>query len=79
MDQLDIEIAAYKRMSEYLEANHWRQWVIIHDEELIGAFDDFQVAADQAVRRFGRGPCLLRQVGAPPKTIPFYVRYNADS
>ena len=79
MDQLDIEIAAYKRMREYLEANHWRQWVIIHDEEFIGAYDDFQVAADQAVRRFGRGPCLLRQVGAPPKTIPFYVRYNADS
>ena len=38
MDQLDIEIAAYNRMRDYLEANHKGEWVIIHDEELIGAY-----------------------------------------
>lgn len=79
MDQLDIEIAAYNRMRDYLEANHKGEWVIIHNEELIGAYQDFQIAADQAVRRFGRGPCLLRQVCAPPKFIPYYVRVNANS
>ena len=70
MDQLDIEIAAYNRMREHLEANHNREWVVIHDEELIGTYEDFQDAAKTAVKRFGRGPCLIRQVGRPPRTLP---------
>ena len=70
MGQLDVEIATYNRMREDLEANHRWEWVVIHGEELVGIFDDFQVAADTAVRRFGRGPYLIRQVGRGRRILP---------
>ena len=70
MGQLDVEIATYNRMWEHLETNHHLEWVVIHGEELVGTFDDFQVAADTAVRRFGRGPYLIRQVGRGRRTLP---------
>ena len=71
--KLDVEIAAYEGMQEELESKHHLEWAVIHGEELIGIYEDFQVAADQAVRRFGRGPCLIRQIGAPPIVLPRYL------
>ena len=78
MDQLDVEIAAYNRMRDYLEANHKGEWVIIHNEELAGTYKDFQDAAKTAVKRFGRGPYHIRQVGDFPRSIPFYVRVHGN-
>ena len=81
MDQLDVEIAAFNRMRDYLEANHMWEWVIIDNEELIGTFEDFQVAAQTAVKLFGGRPCLLRQVGRPPFQLPPFSlvqRVHAD-
>ena len=69
MAVLDKEIAAYDGMRDYLEANHFGQWTVIHDDELVGTYDDFQEAAQEAVSRFGRGPYLIRQVGAGPITL----------
>ena len=73
MGELDVEIATYNRMREQLEANHHLEWVVIHGEELVGTFDDFQVAAKTAVKRFKREPFLLRQVGRGPRTLPTSV------
>ena len=73
MGKLDVEIAAYERMQEYLETNHHLEWAIIHKEELIGTYQDFQDAAKVAVKRFGRGPYLIRQIGAPPRMLPASV------
>lgn len=67
---LSAEIAAYERMQTELELDHFGKWVVVHDEKLFGAYEDFQEAADQAVRAFGRGPFLIRQVGAGPITLP---------
>ena len=81
MAKLSEEIAAYERMRNVLEADHFGQWVVIHDEEVFGTYDDFQEAADAAVRRFGRETFLLRQIGEPPITLPASVLYhpvNAD-
>ena len=64
------EIAAYNEMRDELERKHLYDWVVFHDEQLIGAYEDFQDAAAKAVRRFGRGPYLIRQVGAAPLTLP---------
>ena len=78
---LDGEIAAYNAMRFELERDHLYEWVVFHDEQLIGAYEDFQDAAAQAVRKFGRGPYLIRQVGAPPRTLPaslMYRRVSAD-
>ena len=83
MGVLDKEIAAYERMRDRLEREHFLQWVVIHGEELSGTYDDFQDAAADATQRYGRGPYLIRQVGAPPATLPASVMFrpvtHADS
>ncbi len=73
MADLNAEIQAFERMLPRLEAEYMDRWVLIHDGELIDAFDTFDRAADDAVRRFGRGPFLIRQVGALPDTLPVSV------
>jgi hypothetical protein len=82
MADLQFEIDAYQRMEGDLKANHDGRWVLIHDGALIGAFESFELAAGDAVKKFGRGPFLIRQVGAPPTTLPISVLYawsNADN
>ncbi len=76
MSDIDREITAYESIRKDLEAQHMGQWVLLHDQKLIGVYDSFQVAAENAVRRFGRGPYLIRQVGAPPVILPASVMYN---
>jgi hypothetical protein len=43
---------------------------------LIGTYETFDQAARDAVRRFGRGPYLIRQVGSSPITLPESVMYH---
>lgn len=73
MTGLKKEIKAYEAMLDYLERKHFGQWVIFRNEQLVAAHADFQDAAQDAVSRFGRGPYLIRQVGAPPIVLPPYV------
>ena len=60
---LDKNIAAYEKMRDYLETEHFHKWVVFYDKEFIGSYDDFQDAGYDAMKRFGRGPYLIRQVG----------------
>jgi hypothetical protein len=76
MADIDKEIAAYEKVQADLEAHHTGKWVLFHDLQLEGVFDSFESAADEAVRRFGSGPYLIRQVGAPPVTLPASVMYS---
>ncbi len=69
MAEIEIEIAAYERNRDSLERDHFGKWVVFHDEKFIGAFDDFEEAAQTAVARFGRGPYLIKQVGEPPRVV----------
>ena len=73
MTSLKKEIKAYDAMLDYLELKHFGQWVIFRNQQLVAAHADFQDAAQDAVFRFGRGPYLIRQVGAPPIVLPPYV------
>lgn len=67
---LENEIAYYEaNLGEY-EKYYQGKFVVIHGSEFIGAFDSFENAAVEAVRRFANGPYLIRQVGAPPPSIP---------
>ena len=66
MSGLKEEIAAYKRMRDDLELEHLGKWVVVHDEKLAGIYDSFEVAADNPVQRFGRGPYLIKRAGEPP-------------
>lgn len=76
MAELAQEIAAYDAMRADLEAAHLGKWVVVHDQELVEVYDSFEGAAEDAVRRFGRGPYLIRQIGAPPVTLPASVLYR---
>jgi len=76
MAEIDSEIAAYDAMREKLETEHMAKWVMIREGQLISVYDSFEAAAEDAVRKFGRGPYLIRQVGAPPVTLPASVMYS---
>ena len=78
MAELDQEIGAYEGMKSELEAHHMGKWVLIHDLTLTKIYDSFEFAAEDAVQRFGRGPYLIRQVGAPPVTLPASLMYRPD-
>jgi len=73
MATLHDDIAAYDTMSGELELDHFGKWVVFHDAAVSGFFEDFQAAATAAVKRFGRGPYLIRQIGAPPAMLPMSV------
>lgn len=63
---LEREIQAYKAMEVDLFKHHTGKWVVIHGGKLVDAFDTLDAAATEAVRRFGRGPYLIRHVGIAP-------------
>ena len=76
MAKLSEEIAAYERMQDLLETDHFGEWVVIHDGELIGAYTAFEDAAETAIRRFGRGPYLIRRVGRGPIRLSSSLLYG---
>jgi hypothetical protein len=76
MAQLSEETAEYEKLQADLEAGHPGKWVVIHNKRLEGIFDSFDAAAESAVERFGRGPYLIRQIGARPVTLPASVMYQ---
>ena len=75
MPEIDDQIAAFDAMRDKLEKEHMGKWVVIRDKALTGVYDTFEAAAQDAVSKFGRGPYLIRQVGAPPVTLPASVMY----
>jgi hypothetical protein len=73
---LETEIRAYETRKAELDQHHHGKWVVFRGEEFVGAFDTLDNAAAEAAQRFGRGPYLIRQVGAPPVTLPASVFYQ---
>lgn len=67
---LETEIATYEQKREELERHYMGKFVVIQNGDIVGAYDTFANAAAMAVARFGRGPYLIRQVGAPPPSLP---------
>ena len=76
MSELKDDIVAYEGMQADLESSALGKWVLFYDKKLIGTFDTFEVAAQEAVRKFGRGPYLIRQIGAQAITLPASVLYH---
>lgn len=73
---LSTEIAAYEARRVELEKTYPGKFVVFKGEELIGAWDTFDAAASEAVNRFGRGPYMIRQVGAPALSLPASVLFR---
>lgn len=76
MPSIDEEISAYDRIREDLEAHHMGEWIVMRDGKIVGTYSSFEVAASEAVSKFGRGPYLIRQIGAPPMIMPAAVMYS---
>jgi hypothetical protein len=70
MMALETEIRTYEAKIPELERHYSGKFVVIHGENFVGGFDTFENAAAEAVVRFGRGPYLIRQIGAPAPTLP---------
>jgi len=78
---LETEIKAFETMKEELERHYRGKFVIFHGTEFVGAFDTFNSAAAEAVRRFGHGPYLIRQVGVttPPISASLAARLGISA
>lgn len=70
MAVLKDDITAFERMRAELEAQHDHEWVVFFGGAFVGAFKDFETAAEEALDRFDVGPYLIRQVGAAPVQLP---------
>ena len=77
---IDQEIAAYEAIQARLELEHMGEWVVMRDRGMIGCYKDAEAASAAALEQFGRGPYLIRQIGAQPLRLPVSVIYhqNAD-
>ena len=71
------EIAAFESMKDQLIAHHFGKYVIFKNQQLIGCFDTFDAAAREAIKLFGTGPYLIRQViEQPVMSMPASVAYR---
>ena len=73
---IEKEIIAYEMMRDDLEASHKGEWVLVHDQKLIGTYETFQKAATVASKRFGRGPYLIRRIGEGPLRLSSRIMYG---
>ena len=76
MTTLLEEIDAYDRMRDVLETQYLGKWVVIRDGKIQASCDTFGDAARDAIKKYGRGPYLIRQVGAGPITLPASVEFS---
>jgi hypothetical protein len=76
MDEIDKNIAAYEKAQGELEKADTGKWVLFHRSKQVGIYGSFEDAAEEAVKKFGAGPYLIRQVGAPSLTLPVSVVRN---
>jgi hypothetical protein len=76
MADIDTQIVAFTAMLGELEAKYLGKWVLFHEGNFIAAFDTYESAAQDALAKFGRGPYLIRQVGASRPTLPASVLYQ---
>jgi hypothetical protein len=57
------DVHAYDERRSELERQYWGKFVVFHNAQLVGAFDDFDSADKAALRDFGDSPILIRKVG----------------
>jgi hypothetical protein len=54
---------AYERMREEIEAVHTGKIALIHEEDFVGAFPDFESAIEVVINRFDGKSCHVREIG----------------
>lgn len=76
MTDIQSEIEAFERIQDRLEAEHKGEWIVMRDREIISFYETFELAAAEALRLFGRGPYLIREIGGEPLRLPVSVMYH---
>ena len=71
-----MNLVAFERIEDYMEAEQYLKWALIHNAELVGSYDTSQEAEKVAVRRFGNEPYLIRQFGAHPRVYYHPTTYT---
>ena len=61
---LVVEIRTYENEQAAFEQHHYGKFVVIHDTNILGFFDDFDRAAREAHKTLGAHPFLIRRIGA---------------
>lgn len=72
-NDLSVEIQAYEGRRDDLAKHYAGKFVVFKGSEFVGAWDTLEMAAANAAAKYGRGPYLIRQVGAPPLRLPASV------
>jgi hypothetical protein len=75
MTGLDKDIEYYDSIKDDLESKHSSKWILIHEQKIIDTYKSFDDAVQYAVKEFGRGPYLIKQIGAPPVVLPASVAF----
>jgi hypothetical protein len=78
MADLDEELSSYDAQRLDLERQYSGKWVVFHGTDRIGIFDTLEIAAREAAARFDRGPYLIREIGAPPISLPSCIVQSRD-
>ena len=78
MSILEEEIAAYQAQQDDLEASHRGRWVLFHGSTRVGIYDTFEEVSTDALRKYGRGPYLIREIGAVPAPLPAILQRAAS-
>ena len=78
MDELTQEYAVYETKREELEAAHFGKYVLIKRDEIVGTFETLDDALRVAVKRFGRGPYLIEEIGLPVPEMVLPISYGAQ-
>ena len=60
---LETEIRRYEEMRGDLEQRSMGKFAVLHGRELLGVFDDFNSANQEAERLLKGAPFLVRQIG----------------
>jgi hypothetical protein len=76
---LEADIRGFEARRTELEQAHNGKFVVFYGGEHVGTWDTFNAAAADAVKRFGRGPYLIRLVGGPPVALPASVLYRPSA
>ena len=76
MTDIQNEIEAFETMQAQLEAEHKGEWIVMRERKIINFYQTFELAAAEALRLFGRGPYLIREIGGEPLRLPVSVMYH---
>lgn len=73
---LSREIGVFEQKKVELQNHHNGKWVVIHDDAVVGVYDTIDAAGRFASAQFGRGPYLIRQIGASELRLPTSVCFR---